>query len=256
MTTPRTAIVTGASSGIGAATALELARHGFRVAVGARREDRLKEVVERIQQAGGEGFAHGLDVTKADSLDAFCDAAREALGPIDLLVNNAGANRSALIAEASDEALRHDVELNLLGAMFMTRRVLPEMIERRAGDVVFVGSDAAVRPRTFQGAYNAAKLGLEAFSRVLEMETEGTGVRSLLVRVGPTGSEFGSSMPQDRMSEILDSWRYWGVLRHLHWMSAEAVARAIVRTVTIPVEESYPTVLEIQPGGRSKENAS
>jgi len=72
--------------------------------------------------------------------------------------------------------------------------------------------------------------------------------------VGPTGSEFGNAMPQDRIPEILESWRYWGILRHLHWMPAEAVARAIVRTVETPVEESYPTLLEIQPGGRKKEN--
>jgi NADP-dependent 3-hydroxy acid dehydrogenase YdfG len=254
MPTPRIAIVTGASSGIGAATAREMGRRGWHVALGARREDRLAEVARDVTSAGGQAFAHPLDVTDTASLDAFCAATRDALGPVDLLVNNAGANRAARIDHATDAEFRDDVELNLLGAMFMTRRLLPEMIERRSGDVVFVGSDAAARPRTYQAAYNAAKAGLEAFARVLEMETEGTGIRSLLVRVGPTGSEFGNAMPQDRLPEILESWRYWGILRNLHWMPAESVARAIVRTVETPVEESYPTLLEIQPGGRKKEN--
>jgi NADP-dependent 3-hydroxy acid dehydrogenase YdfG len=252
---PRTAIVTGASSGIGAATAIELGRGGWRVALGARRVARIEAVAKQVEAEGGQAFAHALDVTSFASVDAFCTAAESALGAIDLLVNNAGQNMSARIDEATPDQLRLDLEVNLLGAMYMTRRVVPGMIARRAGDVIFVGSDAALRPRTFQGAYNAAKAGLEAFARVLEMETEGSGVRSILVRVGPTWSEFNSQMPHDRLPEILASWKYWGVLRHLNAMPSENVARAIVRAVAAPVEESYTTVVEVQPGGRSKEYA-
>ena len=255
MQAPRTAIVTGASSGIGAATALELARAGWHVALGARRGPRIEEVAKQVEAQGGRAFAHVLDVTRPDSVEAFCSAAESALGPIGLLVNNAGQNMSARITEATPEQLRLDVEVNLLGAMFMTRRIAPGMVERRVGDVIFVGSDGALRPRTYQGAYNAAKAGIEAFARVLEMETEGTGVRSILVRVGPTWSEFNSQMPHDRLPEILQSWKYWGVLRHLNAMPSESVARAIVRAVAAPVEESYTTVIEVQPGGRSKEHA-
>ena len=86
--------------------------------------------------------------------------------------------------------------------------------------------------------------------------SQGTGVRSILVRVGPTGSEFGNHMPTERLPEILESWKYWGVLRHLHWMPAESAARAVVRAVSVPVEESYPTLVEVQPGGRKKEEDS
>lgn len=249
----RTAIVSGASSGIGAATATAMGARGWRVAIGARREDRLAEVADAVTAAGGHAFAHPLDVTAATSLDRFVAAAHEALGPPDVLVNNAGANRPVRIADAADDDLRHDVEVNLVGAMTLTRRVLPGMLERGRGDVVFVGSDGAPRPRPFQAAYNAAKAGLEAFARVLEMETEHTGVRSLLVRVGPASSEFGNDMPEARVREMLDAWRYWGVLRDLNMMSAEAVARAILRSLEIPPDESYPTVLEIQPPARKKE---
>ena len=247
------AVVTGASSGIGAATALELGRQGWRVAVGARRVERIEEVAKQVEQEGGTAFAHALDVTDTGSVDAFCTAVEAGLGPVDVLVNNAGQNLSALVAEATVEELRSDVEVNLMGAIWMTRRLLPGMLERRGGDVVFVGSDSAERPRPYQGAYAAAKGGLEVFSRVLEMETEGTGVRSILVRVGPTGSEFGNQMPQDKLHEILECWKYWGVLRHIHFMPAESVARTIVRAVSVPVEESYPAVIEVQPGGRKKE---
>jgi NADP-dependent 3-hydroxy acid dehydrogenase YdfG len=254
--TQRTAIITGASSGIGADTALELGRLGFALALGARRAERLDEVAKRVEKAGGRVFAHPLDVRDVASVEAFCSASERALGPIDLLINNAGENRAALIHEATADELRSDVEINLLGAIFMTRRVLPAMLARGRGDVVFIGSDSAKHPRPYQGAYAAAKHGLEAFARVLEMETEGTGVRSILVRVGPTGSEFGNQMPKTKIPAILESWKYWGVLRHLHWMPGTSVARAIARVVEIPVEESYPTILEIQPGGRAKEKSS
>jgi len=253
--TPRTAIVTGASSGIGAATALELCRRGWRVALGARRISRIEQVAKQVEGEGGSAFAHVLDVTDPASVDAFCTECESQLGAIGLLVNNAGQNLSARIDEASYEELRLDVEVNLLGAMYMTRRIVPGMIARRVGDVIFVGSDSALRPRTFQGAYNAAKAGLETFARVLAMETEGTGLRSILIRVGPTWSEFNSQMPHDRLPEILASWKHWGILRSLHAMPSESVARAIVRAVAAPVEESYTTVVEVQPGGRSKEYA-
>ena len=255
MSDPRTAIVTGASSGIGAATAVEMGRQGFRVALGARRADRLEAVAKQVEAEGGRAFAHVLDVTRPDSIEAFVSAVEAALGAVDLLVNNAGQNMSARIDQATIDELRLDVEVNLLGAMYMTRRVVPGMIARRVGDVIFIGSDAAQRPRTYQGAYNAAKAGLEAFARVLAMETEGTGVRSILVRVGPTWSEFNSQMPHDRLPEILASWKHWGILRSLHAMPSESAARAILRAVAAPVEESYTTVVEVQPGGRSKEYA-
>ncbi|MDJ0785341.1 MAG: SDR family NAD(P)-dependent oxidoreductase [Myxococcota bacterium] len=250
---PRTIWITGASSGIGAATARAFGAEGHRVALGARREERLEEVAKQVEGAGGRAFAHPLDVRDPASIDRFARAAEAALGPPDVLVNNAGQNLSSLLHEASPEALRADVETNLLSALWMTRAVLPGMLERRAGDVVFIGSDTAQRPRPYMAAYSAAKAGIEALAKVVEMETEGTGVRSILMRVGPTGSEFGNQMPKEQIHDILASWKYWGVFRNMHWMPAESVARAVVRTVAIPVEESYPAVVEVQPGGRKKE---
>ena len=122
---PRTAVVSGASSGIGAATAIEMGRQGWQVAIGARRADRLEETAKRLEAAGGRAFVHPLDVTQPESVDAFCSAVERALGPVDLLVNNAGQNLPVLIHEATEEELRSDLEVNLLGAMWMTRRLLP-----------------------------------------------------------------------------------------------------------------------------------
>jgi len=249
----RTAIVTGASSGIGAATALELARQGFDVAIGARRVERLREVAERVEAAGGRAFAHVLDVSQPHSIDAFYAAAESALGPIDLLVNNAGMSILNLLPDAEVEDLRAELEVNLLGPMLLCRRAIPGMLERRRGDLVFVGSENAVRPRPYQAAYTAAKAGLEGLARVLAMELDGTGVRSILVRVGPTGSEFGARMDHGMLKRALEAWRYWGVQRHMHFMPSESVAKAIARVVAAPVEESYPSLIEVMPGGRKKE---
>jgi NAD(P)-dependent dehydrogenase (short-subunit alcohol dehydrogenase family) len=249
----RTAIVTGASSGIGAATAVELTRAGFQVALGARRVDRLRQVAAQVESAGGRAFCHFLDVSQPDSIDAFYSAAESALGPVELLVNNAGMSILNLLADAKVEDLRAELDVNLFGPMLLCRRAIPGMLERRRGDLVFVGSENAVRPRPYQAAYTAAKAGLEGLARVLAMELEGTGVRSIVVRVGPTGSEFGSRMDHGILKRALEAWRYWGVQRHLHFMPSESVAKAIARIVAAPVEESYPNLVEVMPGGRKKE---
>jgi hypothetical protein len=82
------------------------------------------------------------------------------------------------------------------------------------------------------------------------MELEGTGVRSILVRVGPTGTEFGARMDREKLKSALEAWRHWGVQRHLNFLSAESVAKAIVRVLSTPVEEGHPSLLEVMPSGR------
>jgi NADP-dependent 3-hydroxy acid dehydrogenase YdfG len=253
---PRTAIVTGASSGIGAATATELGGLGWRVALGARRVERLREVAAKVEAAGGRAFAHFLDVSVPDSIDAFFAAAEAALGPVDVVVNNAGMSILNLLQDAKVEDLRTELDVNLLGPMLLCRRAVPGMLERRRGDLIFVSSENAVRPRPFQSGYTAAKAGVEGLARVLAMELDGTGVRSVVVRVGPTGTEFGARMDHAILKQALDAWRYWGVQRHLHWMPAESVAKAIARVATTPVEESYVNLVEVMPGGRKKDPTS
>jgi NADP-dependent 3-hydroxy acid dehydrogenase YdfG len=172
----RTAVVTGASSGIGEATARALGALGWPVAIGARRIDRLKEIAGAIETAGGSAFQHPLDVSVPQSIDDFFDAVEKELGSPDVVVNNAGVGIPRLLHEA----------------------------------------------------------GVEGLARVLQMELEGTGVRSTIVRPGPTGSEFGASYGPELSRRILASWKHWGILRQLQWMPAESVARAVVSVVTAP----------------------
>ena len=249
----RVVVVTGASSGIGAATAVELAGQGFRVALGARRQARLEALAKRIADEGGVAFAHPLDVSKPESIETFYQAAESELGAVEVLVNNAGLSILSRLHEARVEDLRYELEVNLLGPLWMSRRAIPGMLAQGSGDLVFVSSQNAVDARPYQAAYTAAKAGIEGLARVLAMELEGTGVRASVVRPGPTGSEFGAGYDGALMREVLEAWKYWGVQRNLHWMPAEAVARAIAKIVTTPLEESHVSLVEVMPGGRKKE---
>ncbi|MDZ7731937.1 MAG: SDR family NAD(P)-dependent oxidoreductase [Acidimicrobiia bacterium] len=124
---PRTAVVTGASAGIGRAVAIELGRLGWRVAIGARRTDRLLETASEIAAVGGTPFSHALDVTDERSVDEFFDAAVAAAGSVEVLVNNAGLGYLGAVAEISADRLRKMIDTNLLGALLCRRcRHLPD----------------------------------------------------------------------------------------------------------------------------------
>ena len=118
--------------------------------------------------------------------------------------------------------------------MLVARRALPAMIERRRGDIVFITSANAVAPRTYQIGYTASKAGLEGMARTLRMDLEGTGVRSTIIRPGPTSSEFGTAWDGERLAEVMESWKELGFLRHMHLLPAESVAAAVVAAVTAP----------------------
>jgi NADP-dependent 3-hydroxy acid dehydrogenase YdfG len=247
----RTAFVTGASSGIGAATARALGASGYAVALGARRSGRLEEVAKDVERAGGRAFCAVLDVRDACSIDGFFDAAEAALGPPGVVVSNAGVGFARLLAEYSEEELRSELDTNLLGPMLVARRAAPGMMERGGGDLIFVSSLNVVSPRTFQAGYTASKAGLEGFVRVLQMELEGSGVRASVVRPGPTGSEFGADYGAERSRRMLASWKHWGTMRELHWMAAERVADAIV-TVAMTPPGTHLDVVQVVPVGTRK----
>jgi len=234
MSAPRTAVVTGASSGIGAAIARALGALGWSVALGARRTHLLREVATGVEAAGGRAFAHALDVTDGTSIDAFFAATEAALGAVDVLVSNAGIGVPGLLHEVPVADLERELSTNLLGPMLITRRALPSMLARRRGDLIFISSMNVVDPRPFQLGYTAGKAGLEGMAHVLRKDLEGTGVRATIVRPGPTRSEFGSGWEPDILVRLLDAWRHWGYLRHLDMMAGKQVALAVVAAVTAP----------------------
>jgi NADP-dependent 3-hydroxy acid dehydrogenase YdfG len=180
----RHVVVTGASSGIGAACAQSFAAKGDRLSLGARRKERLPEVVDGA-------FCHQLDVTDPASVAAFVQAAVEANGPIDVLVNNAGLARGTeQIAAGTGEAWREMIETNVLGLLEVTRRVLPHMIEHGGGHVVVIGSIAGHKAYVGGGVYCGSKRALQPICEAIRMETLGKNIRVTSVDPGMVDTEF------------------------------------------------------------------
>lgn len=239
----KTAIVTGATTGIGLAIAEAFGALGWRVAIGARRENRLDGAVAAVARAGGRGFGHVLDVTDAVSVDAFVTAAEKALGPIDVLVNNAASSEPGPLHELSPEQIRATLESGLLGSLLMSRRVLASVLPaRRGGDIVFISSRAAVVPWPRQVPYAAAKAGVEAAAAALRVELAGTGIRSLVVRVGDTlATEFTSSWGPEQFAHVVH-WAKLGLMVG-GLLQPPQVAAAVVASVTAPRGVQLETIV-------------
>lgn len=193
-TSPRVAIVTGASAGIGAATALMLAKRGWHVLAVARRHDRLADLSRQSAASGLPGHIEplALDVTASDAPTCIVTAARRltAGGRIDALVNNAGAGLFKPLTEITDEAWRRLMTLNLEAPFRLTREVLPTMIEQRSGTIINVSSVAGSTTIPKGSAYCASKHALEAMSGCLVEEVRQFGVRVTLICPGSVASEF------------------------------------------------------------------
>jgi NADP-dependent 3-hydroxy acid dehydrogenase YdfG len=242
----RPAVVSGASSGIGAAAALTLAKAGHPVALGARRVERCAELVERIRSEGGEAVAHPLDVTDDTSVEAFAKAVVADLGDVEVLVSNAGKVGPGVIHEVSSERIAAELDLNIVGAHRLVRAFVPGMVERMRGDVVFVSSDVAVRARPFMSAYAASKWGLEGMAHAMQMELEGSGVRVSIVRPGPTWSEMGTDWDDEEAAAVLNGWIRFGLARHPHFLKPAALADAIATVVDAP-RGVHLNLIEVNP---------
>ena len=171
----RPAVVTGASSGIGRATAVALAALGHPVVLGARRVDECEEAAVAIHAEGGEAVAIRLDLADDDSVEQFASAAVGTLGEVEIVVSNAGKNMAGGVLDTDPASLDDVLAVNVTGTHRLVRALLPDMVSRRRGDVVFVTSDVAERPRPTMAAYVTSKWGLEGYVHSLQMELEGTG---------------------------------------------------------------------------------
>ena len=242
----RPAIVTGASSGIGAATAVALAAAGYPVVLGARRVDRCGEVAARIRDDGGEAWAVRLDLADEASIKDFVDGATNAAGEIEIFVSIAGDAQLGHAATMNAPDFAQQVRVNLLGPQHLVSLIAPPMIERGRGDLIITTSDAVHSPRPGMAAYETAKAGLDGYAKLLQMELETTGVRATIVRPGPTASEMGANWDPDALPPLFDEWARWGHTRHDSFLRPAHVAQAIVAVVAMPRGSHIPLV-EVQP---------
>jgi short-subunit dehydrogenase len=178
------AIVTGASSGIGEATAEQLARAGFRVALAARREERLEALAKRITHAGGTALCVATDLADEASTGRLVARTREAFGRIDVLVNNAGFSLAAAIEQLSRDELRSTFEVNLLAGLQLVGAVTPLMRAQGGGRIINMGSLAAHVPAPLAVPYAATKGALEAATDGLRLELAAWGIDVILVVPG------------------------------------------------------------------------
>jgi NADP-dependent 3-hydroxy acid dehydrogenase YdfG len=221
--TDRVAIVTGASSGIGEATAKTLAREGCAVALVARREDRLERIASEIEN--GRTLVVPTDVADENEVTAMVEETREVFGSIDILVNNAGIARGGPVAEADRTDFRRTVRVNLHGVMNTTHAVLPDILDAGGGDIVTVSSLSARYPQEGGSAYTASKFGVNGFCRSLRKEMADEQVRVTIVMPGATVTE-------------LNDWEHW----EGRAMDPADVAETIVFAVSRPAHVEIPDI--------------
>lgn len=217
------AVITGASSGIGAASAIALGRQGYQIVVGARRVERLQRV------AGEDGVALPLDVTDEQSIKSFVGAIKKRFGRIDVLVNNAGgALGMTPIEESRDDEWITMWKTNVLGLMWMTRECLPLLRKAKHGHVVNIGSVAGFETYKGGAGYTSAKHAVRAISRTLRLELNGEPIRVTEIDPGLVETEFSLvRFHGDRKAAK-------GVYEGLKPLTAEDIADCVVFAVTRP----------------------
>ena len=202
----RIALVTGAARGIGRAIALELSAQGRDVAVADILADEVESVAAEVERLGPRALPVALDVTDQGSVDAALEKVSEGLGPVDVLVNNAGWDEMRPFLETDEAFWDRVIEINFKGCLRLTRAVLPGMLERRWGRIVNIGSDAGRVGSSGESVYAGAKGGVIAFTKTIARESARAGVTANVVAPGPTRTPMLASMGEKsaRLVESLE----------------------------------------------------
>ena len=238
-----TALVTGASSGIGAATALAIAGQGAAVALVARRTDRLTVLAEQIERTGGQALVLTGDVTKQGDAEQVVERTVAELGRLDTLVNNAGVMLLGPAVNAPVSEWQLMVEINVLALLYCTHAALPHLLQaaedspRRVADMVNISSVAGRIARQGSGVYNATKFGVVAFSESLRQEVTARHVRVSLIEPGAVDTELSSHNRPEVLEQI--GRRFADIER----LEADDIADAISYVVTRPRRVAVNEVL-------------
>jgi NADP-dependent 3-hydroxy acid dehydrogenase YdfG len=227
------ALVTGASSGIGEATAIALAEQGAGVVIAARRKDRIDALAARITGAGGTALAIEADVTSQEQAEALVQQTVDGLGRLDTLVNNAGVMLLGPIIDAPLDEWERMIDLNVKGLLYCAHAALPHLLTaaqdspRKVADMVNISSVAGRVARSGSGVYNATKWGVGAFSESLRQEVTGRHVRVSLVEPGAVATELVSHLRPEIREQMAGGMEF-------ERMESEDIADAIAYVVTRP----------------------
>jgi clavulanate-9-aldehyde reducatase len=241
----RVVAVTGASSGIGEAIALECARAGAAVALAARRADRIELLGKRIVGEGGVAIAVPTDVGEETEAQAFVERTHTELGRLDVLVNNAGVMLLGPIENAPTEEWRRMIHANVFGVLYCTHAALPLMRAQGSGHIVNVSSVAGRVARAGTGVYNLTKFGVGAFSEALRQEAVALGIRVTLVEPGAVATELAGHNRPEVLQRIARSFQ------DVEPLTAEDIANAVLYAIAQPPNVSINEVL-IRPSGQTR----
>ncbi len=237
MITGKVAIVTGASSGIGYATAMALSRSGAKIAAGARRKDRLESLKNEIEKNNGEVLIQKLDVTKKADCSSLVDAVIKKYGTVDILVNNAGIMPLSFFKNLKVDEWEQMIDVNVKGVLYCTAAAIPHMLSKKSGHIINISSVAGRVVFPAGSVYCATKHAVTAFSEGLRQElSQRANIRVTCIEPGVVATELTNTITDKSLEKFVESTKQMEALR------AEDIANAILYAVESP---SHVNVNEI-----------
>lgn len=240
----KVAIITGASSGIGEATAIALASVGAKVVLAARRAERLNALAERIEASGGRALPIVTDVTDETQANELVHSASAQLGRVDIVVNNAGIALLGTIDGADTSDWRRSFDLNVLGLLYVIHAALPLLKAQKSGHIVNISSVAGRTARAGVGVYNATKWGVNALSEALRQEVYKDNIRVTIIEPGLVDTEINNHITDQVAKQRIEERR-----QSITPLQSEDIAAAILYAVTQPNHVNVNEIL-IRPTGQ------
>ena len=238
----KVAIITGASSGIGEATARKLAGEGAKVVLAARRTDRLKELKEEIEKKGGQALVVATDVTQRDAVKNLVSQTKATFGPADILVNNAGLMPLSYMKNIHVDEWMTMVDVNLKGVLLCLAETLPDMIERKSGHIINISSTAGREVMMGSAVYSATKFAVRALSDGLRQElAPKQGIRVTCIEPGAVETELTETITDDELMEDMKSF-----FDNIDFLDAEDIANAIYYAISQP-DGVHVNELQVRP---------
>jgi NADP-dependent 3-hydroxy acid dehydrogenase YdfG len=230
-------VITGASSGLGEATARRLSAEGAIVVLGARRAERIQSLADELTAAGGKALAVTTDVTNSEQVKALVDAAVQSYGRIDVIINNAGLMPNSLLERLKIEDWDRTIDVNIKGVLYGIAAALPYMQEQKSGQIINVSSVAGHKVRPGNAVYSATKHAVRALSEGLRQEVKPYNIRTTIISPGAVATELADSITESDVFEFTQKF-YEEIA-----IPADAFARAIVFAMSQPEDVDINEIL-------------